>query len=456
MEKITVHFLGAAGTVTGSKYLIETQDLRVMVDCGMFQGVKALRQLNWQYLPVDVKTIDVVLLTHGHMDHTGWLPRLVKMGFRGKIIGTRPTLEIAEIILRDSAKIQMEDAERANRDQFTVHAPAEPLYDMDDVELALTHFSAIQEEEDVQLSKRVAARFLNSGHIIGSTFIELQVGEKVIVFSGDLGRDNDLLMHRAQRPHHADVLFIESTYGNRLHPHSDVKKELRDLIVQTIADRGTVIIPSFAVERTQTLMLLLWQLRKEKAIPHVPMVMDSPMGNRVLDVFRNNPKWHKLSIADCEEMCQQFDIVHNYRETIDLVADLSPKIVVAGSGMVTGGRVLNYLEQHLARKESLVLLAGFQAEGTRGRRLLEGATELKFYGKYHEVLCRVEQLDGLSAHGDQSELLGWMSELREAPKQVFVVHGETQAADEMRLKIKEKFGYPVCVPALHEIREIEL
>jgi metallo-beta-lactamase family protein len=243
MEKITVHFLGAAGTVTGSKYLIETQDLRVMVDCGMFQGVKALRQLNWQYLPVDVKTIDVVLLTHGHMDHTGWLPRLVKMGFRGKIIGTRPTLEIAEIILRDSAKIQMEDAERANRDQFTVHAPAEPLYDMDDVELALTHFSAIQEEEDVQLSKRVAARFLNSGHIIGSTFIELQVGEKVIVFSGDLGRDNDLLMHRAQRPHHADVLFIESTYGNRLHPHSDVKKELRDLIVQTIAERGTVIIP---------------------------------------------------------------------------------------------------------------------------------------------------------------------------------------------------------------------
>jgi metallo-beta-lactamase family protein len=233
MEKIKVHFLGAAGTVTGSKFLLETSDLRVMVDCGMFQGVKALRQLNWQYLPVDVKTLDVVLLTHGHMDHSGWLPRLIKMGFKGKIIATRPTLAIAEIILRDSAKIQMEDAERANRDAFTKHAPAVPLYDMDDVELTLTHFQAIKEDDEVALSNRVSARFLNSGHIIGSTFIELTVGTKVLVFSGDVGRNNDPLMHRPLRPHHADVLFIESTYGNRLHPVSDAKAELRDLIVET-------------------------------------------------------------------------------------------------------------------------------------------------------------------------------------------------------------------------------
>ena len=456
MEKIKVHFLGAAGTVTGSKFLLETSDLRVMVDCGMFQGVKALRQLNWQYLPVDVKTLDVVLLTHGHMDHSGWLPRLIKMGFKGKIIATRPTLAIAEIILRDSAKIQMEDAERANRDAFTKHAPAVPLYDMDDVELTLTHFQAIKEDEDVALSKRVSARFLNSGHIIGSTFIELTVGTKVLVFSGDVGRNNDPLMHRPLRPHHADVLFIESTYGNRLHPVSDAKSQLRDLIVETVALGGTVIIPSFAVERTQTLMYLLWQLRKEKAIPDVPMIMDSPMGGHVLNVFRDNPKWHMLSIPDCEEMCQQFQIIGSFKETIEQVADLRPKIVIAGSGMVTGGRVLTYLQTHLSRKHSVVLLAGFQAEGTRGRRLIDGTKELKFYGKYYEVNCRVEQLDGLSAHADQRELLDWMSELREAPKQVFVVHGENQAADDMRLKIEETYRYPTVVPKLYDIVELDL
>lgn len=454
MKKTTVHFLGASGTVTGSKFLIETERLTVMVDCGMFQGVKTLRELNWQYLPVDVKTIDMVLLTHGHMDHTGWLPRLVKMGFRGKIIATRPTLDIAEIILRDSAKIQMEDAERANREAYTTHAPAEPLYDMDDVDLTLTHFQAIKEEEDVPLRKDVSARFFNNGHIIGSTFIELQLGDKVMVFSGDIGRENDLLMHSPQRPRHAEVLFIESTYGNRRHPASDVKAELRDLIVETIGNGGSIIIPSFAVERAQLLMYLLWQLRKEKAIPEVPMIMDSPMGASVLDVFRNNPKWHKLSLRECEEMCQQFDVIRNYKDTIEQVADLRPKIVVAGSGMVTGGRVLNYLTAHLGREESLVLLAGYQAEGTRGRKLQEGATELKFYGKYHEVNCRVEQLEGLSAHADQQGLLDWMSELRTPPKHVFVIHGEAQAADELRLKIKERYGYAASVPLLHDIREL--
>jgi metallo-beta-lactamase family protein len=365
-------------------------------------------------------------------------------------------LAIAEIILRDSAKIQMEDAERANRDAFTKHAPAVPLYDMDDVELTLTHFQAIKEDEDVALSKRVSARFLNSGHIIGSTFIELTVGTKVLVFSGDVGRNNDPLMHRPLRPHHADVLFIESTYGNRLHPVSDAKSQLRDLIVETVALGGTVIIPSFAVERTQTLMYLLWQLRKEKAIPDVPMIMDSPMGGHVLNVFRDNPKWHMLSIPDCEEMCQQFQIIGSFKETIEQVADLRPKIVVAGSGMVTGGRVLTYLQTHLSRKHSVVLLAGFQAEGTRGRRLIDGTKELKFYGKYYEVNCRVEQLDGLSAHADQHELLDWMSELREAPQQVFVVHGENQAADDMRLKNEETYRYPTVVPKLYDIVELDL
>jgi len=333
MEKITVHFLGASGTVTGSKFLIETDGMRVLVDCGMFQGVKALRELNWQYLSVEASTIDVVLLTHGHMDHSGWLPRLMKMGFNGKVIATRPTLQIAEIILRDSAKIQMEDAERANREAFTKHEPAEPLYDMDDVEKTITRFKAIKLKEVVELSENVSARFVNNGHIIGSTFIELSIGGKMLVFSGDIGRNDDPLMHRPERPTRADVLFIESTYGDRLHPTEDTKARLRELITKTVALGGTVMIPSFAVERAQTLMYLLWQLRREKAVPDVPFIMDSPMGANVLDVFRNNPEWHRLSLKDCEEMCRQFDIIRHYGAGIHGQAPRTARIAGPAGGL---------------------------------------------------------------------------------------------------------------------------
>lgn len=456
MEKITVHFLGAAGTVTGSKFLVEANGMRILIDCGMFQGVKTLRELNWQYLPVDAATIDLVLLTHGHMDHSGWLPRLVKLGFDGDVFATRPTLQIAEIILRDSAKIQMEDAERANREAFTKHDPAEPLYDLDDVETTLRKFRPIRLSEEVDLGEGISATFINNGHIIGSTFIELRVDQKTLVFSGDIGRDDDPLMHRPERPAKADVLFIESTYGDRIHPEEDTKERLRELITQTLARGGTVLIPSFAVERTQTLMYLLWQLRTENALPDVPLIMDSPMGANVLDVFRNNPEWHSLSWSECEEMCREFTIIRDYKDTIEQVADTRPKVVVAGSGMVTGGRILAYMERHLSDPDSLVLLAGYQAEGTRGRQLLEGAAELKFHGQYHKVRCRVQQLEGLSAHADRDELLDWMGGLKEAPQQVFIVHGESQAADAFRLKVKERLGYEVSVPMLYDIVELEL
>lgn len=456
MEKITVHFLGAAGTVTGSKFLVEANGMRILIDCGMFQGVKTLRELNWQYLPVDAATIDLVLLTHGHMDHSGWLPRLVKLGFDGDVFATRPTLQIAEIILRDSAKIQMEDAERANREAFTKHDPAEPLYDLDDVQTTLRKFRPIRLREEVDLGEGISATFINNGHIIGSTFIELRIGQKTLVFSGDIGRDDDPLMHRPERPAKADVLFIESTYGDRIHPGEDTKERLRELITQTLARGGTVLIPSFAVERTQTLMYLLWQLCTENALPDVPLIMDSPMGANVLDVFRNNPEWHSLSWSECEDMCREFTIIRDYKDTIEQVADTRPKVVVAGSGMVTGGRILAYMERHLSDPDSLVLLAGYQAEGTRGRQLLEGAAELKFHGQYHKVRCRVEQLEGLSAHADRDELLDWMGDLKEAPQQVFIVHGESQAADAFRLKVKERFGYEVSVPMLYDIVELEL
>ncbi|MGK7371646.1 MAG: MBL fold metallo-hydrolase, partial [Candidatus Halalkalibacterium sp. M3_1C_030] len=335
-----VHFLGAAGTVTGSKYLLKFQDKNILVDCGMFQGVKKLRELNWEYLPVSVEDIDLVLLTHGHMDHTGFLPRLIDMGYRGPVWGTPPTLNIAEIILRDSAKIQEEEAKKANKEGYSKHNPAEPLYDTDDVKKTLTHFDNKEEGSWIEVDSNIRVRFQYNGHILGATFIEMEAYGKTFVFSGDVGRKNDPLLKDPKRPDRADILFIESTYGDRLHPETDSDKKLRDIIKQTIDKQGTLIIPSFAVERAQLLMYLLWQLRKKEQIPPVPIILDSPMGSKVLDLFNRHYDWHKLSQKECEEMSREVRVVESYEETWEIIEEDEPKIVIAGSGMVTGGRVL--------------------------------------------------------------------------------------------------------------------
>lgn len=455
-DKVSIHFLGAAGTVTGSKYLIDTGDRKIMVDCGLFQGLKKLRLLNWDYLPVKVEEIDVVLLTHGHMDHTGYLPRLVKMGFNKVIQGTSPTLDIAAIILRDSAKIQEEEAEKANQEGYSKHKPAEPLYTVEDAEKAISHFKPVSEGEWINLFEEIKARFRYNGHIIGATFIELRIRDKLFVFSGDIGRKQDVLMYPPEKLEQADILFIESTYGDRLHPKEDVQTKLRDIILHTIEKGGTLIIPSFAVERTQTLMYLLWRLREKSVIPEIPMIMDSPMGANVLNIFHTHQKWHKLSIEDCTKMCHTFHIVREFRETWEIIDNKNPKIVIAGSGMVSGGRVLTYLQQYLHMPEASVLLAGFQAEGTRGRALLEGAPELKIYGKYYQVKAEVFSLQELSAHADQAELLDWASKITNAPQKVFITHGEQQAADTFRVKIKDTFGWDCIIPELYNIEEISL
>lgn len=455
-KKISIHFLGAAGTVTGSKYLIDTGERKIMIDCGLFQGLKKLRLLNWDYLPVNVEEIDTVLLTHGHMDHTGFLPRLVKMGFNKSIRGTAPTLDIAEIILRDSAKIQEEEAERANHEGYSKHDPAEPLYDMKDAEKAIAHFKPVPEGEWMELFENIRARFQYNGHIIGATFIELDIHGKRFVFSGDIGRREDLLMRPYKKPEKADVLFIESTYGDRLHPKEDLESKLKDIIIHTVRKGGTLIIPSFAVERTQTLMYLLWQLQQKKAIPDIPLIMDSPMGANVLKVFHAHRDWHKLPIEDCTKMCNTFRIVKEFKETWEVIDNKLPKIIIAGSGMMSGGRVLIYLQQYLRKPETSILLSGFQAEGTRGRKLLEGATELKIYGKYYDVKAEIFNLQVLSAHADQSELLDWMSEIKDTPEKVYIVHGEGQSADTFRVKVKDTYGWDCVIPELYSIEDIPL
>lgn len=454
-NSIQIHFLGAAGTVTGSKYLIETDEHRVMIDCGLFQGLKELRQLNWVQPPVDPGSIDLVLLTHGHMDHTGFLPRLVKMGYKGDIIGTGPTLDVAEVILRDSGRIQEEEAERANREGYSKHHPAEPLYTLKQAEYAITRFRPIKEGEWMELFDGWSARFSCNGHIIGSTFIELDVNGTRLVFSGDIGREEDLLMRPPKRPERADYLFVESTYGNRLHQKEDVAERLAQIVHDTVAKGGTLIIPSFAVERTQTLMYLLWKLHDSKRIPDIPMIMDSPMGKNVLNIFHKNAEWHKLPIADCTKMCNTFRVVSSFKETWEIMDDRRPKIVVAGSGMISGGRVLNYLQSYIDRPETTVLLAGYQADGTRGRKLLEGAETLKIYGKPCKVEAEVLELGVLSAHADQKELLNWMSDIEKPPKRTFIIHGEKQAAEEMGHKIEEQYGWDVTIPELFAIEQLD-
>ncbi|WP_025663245.1 MBL fold metallo-hydrolase RNA specificity domain-containing protein [Aquimarina megaterium] len=454
--KINIHFLGAAGTVTGSKYLVDTGDRKILIDCGLFQGLKELRLKNWEYPPVEVSEINAVLLTHGHMDHTGYLPRLVKQGFKGPIFGTNPTLDIAKIILNDSAKIQEQEAERANKEGYSKHNPAEPLYNLKDVEKTIPHFKAVPPSQWLPILKDVKVRFQYNGHILGATYIELDVRGKRFVFSGDIGRTDDLLLYPPLRPKKVDVLFIESTYGGRFHPDEvEAIPKIEKLVNDTIQRGGSLFIPSFSVERAQLMMLIFWRLLKENKIPRVQMIMDSPMGANVLELFHRTRDWHRLDENECDQMCSNFTVVSSYRETMELRIDNAPKIVIAGSGMLTGGRMLNYLETQAQNPNNTLLFVGYQAEGTRGRKLLEGDKKLKVYGKWVPFHMEVAEIEGLSAHADHKELMDWMSMIENKPERIFIVHGEKESAEALQKGITDTYGWNAQIPQLYSIEEIE-
>ncbi|MBC2840049.1 MBL fold metallo-hydrolase RNA specificity domain-containing protein [Robiginitalea sp. SC105] len=449
--KAKLQFWGAAGCVTGSKYLLEYDGHKVLVDCGMFQGLKALRLLNRATWPSDPAGIHAVVLTHGHLDHVGLLPRLVRDGFRGEIYGTTPTLAIARIVLEDSAKIQVEEAERAREEGYSRHAEPEPLYTPEDVEACLRLF--VQTDKDRWYSlppKAWRFRMRYNGHILGACFVEMELGATRAVFSGDIGRPADPLLFPPERPRQAEVLLLESTYGNRLHPGLDMEEALASEINGTIADRGTCIIPCFAVERLQVVMLLLLNLRRRNRIPRIQVYVDSPMGSNVLELFGRFPEWHKLSPKDFHAMKAEFTLIESYRDTWNAIDDSRPKVVIAGSGMLSGGRVLAYLSQLLDRTETRILLMGYQAEGTRGRNLLDGAHELKIFGKYVPVKAMVRHYESLSAHADQSEILWWISELEKAPDRVFLIHGEPTARDALRVKLRDTRGWIAELPEMNE------
>ncbi len=451
---VKVHFLGASGTVTGSKFCLETDEQNILIDCGMFQGRKDLRRSNWESLPFSVHLIDVVLLTHGHLDHTGYLPRLVKDGFKGEIAGTAPTLAITKIILLDSAKINEEEAEIANKEGYSKHRPALPLYNIQDAENAIALFRTKELDYWTQLSENIRYKFRYNGHIIGSTFIEIEISGKRFVFSGDVGRPNDILLDPPIKPEWADFLFIESTYGNKLHPQDNVEDRLVALVNKTLYEGGNLLIPSFAVERLQSLMYLFWKLYKKNKIPNIPIFIDSPMGNNVLSIFERFPNWHKLSPNEYKAMCAHTNIIDSYRQTWETIDDPRPKIVIAGSGMVTGGRILTYLQQLVDNPNTNVLLVGYMAEGTRGRALLEGAQELKIFGKYYSVKASIHHEESLSAHADQKELIAWMASIKNIPERVFLIHGEQEALLEFKIKIADVYKWHVHIPEMFETIEL--
>ncbi|QBA63643.1 MBL fold metallo-hydrolase RNA specificity domain-containing protein [Muriicola soli] len=447
---VSIKFLGAARTVTGSKYHLSCNDLDLLIDCGMFQGLKELRELNWGPLPVDISSVKYILLTHGHLDHTGYLPRLLKQGFKGTILGTAPTLAITAIILRDSAKIHEEEAEKANKEGYSKHQPALPFYTLQEAEDVIGLFSSVPLDEWKNLGSDVKVKYSYNGHIIGATFITIKAGGKDFLFSGDIGRPDDLLLRNPEKPRWADYLFLESTYGNKLHPRENVESLLVDLVNKTIANRGTLLIPSFAVERLQLVMVILWRLYQKKRIPAIPIFIDSPMGSDVLSVFSKYPLWHTLIAADFKSMCKHMTLVSSYRDTWKTIDDPRPKIVIAGSGMLSGGRMLTYLTKKLEKKNTSILLVGYQAEGTRGRRLLEGEKQLKIYGKFYTVEASIIHIESLSAHADQAELLEWLNEIRNIPEEVFLIHGELSTMVEFKEKIENTYGWKVRIPELHE------
>lgn len=448
-------FLGAAGTVTGSKYLMEFQDKKILIDCGMFQGLKELRLLNWETPKFDPRSINAVLLTHGHLDHSGYLPHLVKLGFKGEIFATSPTLKIAEIILKDSAIIQVEEAERANKEGYSEHKPAKPFYDLNDVEQTQKLFRPIEEGKWLDIADLFKVIFQYNGHIMGSTFIQIEADGKTFVFSGDLGREKDKLLYPPKKPQKADYLIIESTYGGTIHPEEEaVVREISQIINETIKRGGSVFIPSFAVERVQLLMLILWRLLKDNKIPKVPMYMDSPMGEDVLEMFQGSHYWHRLKIEEYNQMRSHFQIVKNYSESLQIRNDKKPKIVIAGSGMIEGGRIMNYLEMRAENEKDTLLLVGYQAEGTRGRKLLAGEKEIKMFGRIVPFRMQVKKIDGLSAHADQNDLLFWLSDLKEEPSKIFIVHGELDQSQAFQAKLKEVKKWPSEIPKLNQTFEL--
>jgi metallo-beta-lactamase family protein len=454
---VSIKFLGAAKSVTGSKHLLEIDKKKVLVDCGMFQGQKELRLRNWDKLPIDPQEIDLVVITHAHIDHTGYLPRLVKDGFSGKIICTAATEDLMQIMLLDAAKLQEEEALFAFKHGYSKHSKPEPLFNTDDARLVMQLVEGHPFKKEIPILPNVSITFHNAGHILGAAIVEMKLKgtsqEKKIVFSGDLGRYNDPIMYDPAVVDEADVLLTESTYGDRLNPMTDVEGQLIQIVTETIANNGVMVIPAFAVGRSQLLIYYLQKLMEAKKIPLLPIFLDSPMAISVTNLYEKHAEGHKIKVTSSHnDLISIFDApnIHfcNSRESSKALNEMKkPGIIISASGMATGGRVLHHLFHRLPNENDTVVLAGYQAEGSRGRDILEGEKTIKIFGEQVPVHCHVREVHGLSAHADQSELLRWLSNFKKAPKTTFIVHGEESSATVFSKIIQEKMGWNTLIPA---------
>jgi metallo-beta-lactamase family protein len=450
MPKIT--FLGAARTVTGSKYLVEAEGKKLLVDCGLFEGSKELKQRNWDRLPVDPATINWVLLTHAHIDHTGYLPRLSRFGYRGPIYANAATRELCELLLPDSAHLQEEDARYAAKKGHSSHKPPLPLYTVPEAQQVLAQFKDIPSNDPFTISPQFSVLPHDAGHILGATWLELTVTENgkqtLVVFSGDLGRYNQPILVDPEAPARADFLLCESTYGDRDHPVGSVADALADVIKTTTKRGGVVVVPAFAVDRTQLLLYYLRELQDKQKIPKLPVYVDSPMAIDVTQMYIRHHNDHDLRTQTSLDPLNagQVHMTRTVEDSKKINDVVSPCIIISASGMITGGRVLHHLAKRLPDSRSTVLLVGYQAEGSGGRALLDGAKFLRIHGEMVPVRAQVVELGQLSAHAGKCELVEWLGGFKAPPKQTFLIHGEPVALESLRDAITTKYQWPVTIP----------
>lgn len=453
-QLMQITFLCATGSVTGSKYLLEVPGKRVLVDCGLFQGYKQLRLRNWDKLPVDPASIDAVILTHAHLDHSGYLPLLIKEGFKGRVFCTPGTRDLCDILLPDSGYLQEQDADYANRHGFSKHRPALPLYTEKDAIRALDRLAALDYEIEHDLGGKLSLVLRNAGHIIGAATATFSHGETAVTFSGDLGRPNDPIMHPPAAIAETDYLVLESTYGDRVHDRADPMALLADIATRTAARGGTIVVPAFAVGRAQLLAYMLWRLKSTKRIPDMPIFLDSPMAIDAGEILITHRRDHRLSEEDCRALRGSVREVRTVEESKALDHSRIPSIIISASGMATGGRVLHHLKAFASDARNTILFTGFQAGGTRGAAMIAGAEQIKIHGAYIPVRAEVQDLNMLSAHADSDELIAWLRNFRRPPKQTFLTHGEPAASDALRRRIEEELHWSVSVPSYRDTESL--
>jgi metallo-beta-lactamase family protein len=446
-----IQFLGAAETVTGSKYLLESSNgNKILIDCGLFQGVKNLRLRNWQEFPVDVNSISAIVLSHAHIDHSGYIPKLVQKGFQKTIYCTPATKALAEILLEDSAYIKEEEAQYANYKHFSKHNPALPLYTKQDVAKSLPLFKEKNYDEDFEI-KDFKIRFIRAGHILGASSILVECDNKTILFSGDLGRENDLLMKAPSSPPDCDYLILEGTYGDRLHENIDPVSALENLIYEINRDKSILMIPSFAVGRAQLLLYCVYKVFEKKPNLKIPVFINSPMANEVTDLYQRFKDEHKLDEITTKKFLKTGFFIRSVEESKQLNKQNGPMIIIAASGMLAGGRILHHLDAFGSDPKNKVLMVGFQAPGTRGANLVHGDKQIKFHGCYHEINAEVLSMDFFSAHADQKELIQWTKSIKSKPRKIIITHAEPEPADTLRRKIEEELEIKVHVAQDMEI-----